>query len=282
MIRASCLPVAKSCAASGVSRQAFYAWKQQPPKPDPDMSIRPLIQEIALEFPRYGSRRIAKELSDRGQCVNRKRAQRIMREDNLLCVRKQFKPLTTNSNHAYPIYPNLARTMVIERLNQLWVADITYIRLGDEFVYLAVVIDVYSRKCVGWELSRSLTVDITITALRMAIRKRKHLGLAGLVHHSDQGVQYAATAYIEILDGEHITISMSRKGNPYDNAFAESFMKTLKIEEVYMNEYDTFEQAFDDIKNFIEKVYNEKRLHSGIGYRSPNRFEKEVLNKCEA
>ena len=202
-----------------------------------------------------------------------------MREEELLCRRKKrFKPITTNSNHGLAVYPNLVKDVAVTRLNHVWVADITYIHLPREFVYLAVVLDLFSRKCIGWGLSRSIDTQLALEALRKAIAARQNLGFAGLIHHSDRGVQYASQAYIDQLAAKGISISMSGKGNAYENAFAESFMKTLKVEEVYINEYATFDEAYANIKQFIDRVYNEKRLHSSIGYKSPAKFEQEVLN----
>ncbi len=200
-----------------------------------------------------------------------------MREDSLLCVKRLFRPVTTDSNHRLRVYPNLAKDLEVTGLNQLWVADITYIRLVSEFVYLAVVIDVFSRKCIGWELDRNIDTQLTLNALNKALADRKDMDLSGLVHHSDQGVQYAANDYVDRLKENRIRISMGRKGNPYDNAFAESFIKTLKYEEVYLSEYETFNEAHTNIKRFIEEVYNEKRLHSSIGYLPPNEYEMEVV-----
>jgi len=274
MIEESGLNIELGCDAFEISKSSYYRWKRQPPlAPD---AIRDVIKDIAFEFPRYGYRRITKTLHRRGKQVNHKRVRRIMKEEKLTCSRKRYTPLTTNSNHWYGVYPNLAKRIRLTSLNQLWVADITYIRLRQEFVYLAVVIDVFSRRCIGWQLSRNIDTQLTLDALEMAISERRPLGFAELIHHSDQRVQYAATAYVERLAEEGITSSMSRRGNPKDNAFAESFMKTLKVEEVHMNEYQTFEEAYDNIKEFIEQVYNEKRLHSGIGYMPPNEFEKDL------
>ena len=203
-----------------------------------------------------------------------------MREDNLLCIKKNFTPRTTDSEHNLTVYPNLAKDLKVTAVNQLWVADITYIRLVKEFVYLAVILDVFSRKCVGWELSRDIDAQLTLNALNKAWANREGMDLSGLVHHSDQGVQYAAHDYINLLKKKGIQISMSRKGNPYDNAFAESFIKTLKYEEVYLKEYESFNDAYINIEEFIDDVYNDKRLHSSIGYLPPNEFETELyLNK---
>jgi len=235
------------------------------------MELREAIQEIALEMPAYGYRRVSRELRRRGWGVNRKRVLRLMRQDNLLCLRKKKWVRTTDSNHALPIYPNLASELLLTRPDQLWVADITYIRLQSEFVYLAVVLDVYSRRVIGWNLGRSLETELALEALQQALRQRRPQ--PGLVHHSDRGVQYAAQAYTDLLKQHQAIISMSRKGNPYDNAFAESFMKTLKHEEVHRYEYRDMEEAQQRIEQFIEAVYNCKRLHSALGYLPPVQFE---------
>lgn len=244
--------------------------------------MRDAIQKIALKMPAYGYRRVTAELRRQKLVVNHKRVLRLMRQDNLLCLRRRAFVRTTNSDHKLPIYPNLARQLVVSGLNQLWVADITYIRLRHEFVYLAVILDVFSRRVIGWALGRTLEANLAIDALRMALRRGRVK--PGLVHHSDQGVQYASQAYTALLISRGIRISMSRKGNPYDNAKAESFMKTLKYEEVYRSEYRDLEDARRQIRHFIEAVYNRKRLHSALGYRSPVEFERlrlesEVTNR---
>ncbi len=279
MIDESILPRREACHALQISHSSYYRWKEDKRLPDPDLEVREIIQEIALEFPKYGYRRVTEELQRRDSHANHKRVLRIMRQDNLLCVRKRFTPLTTNSNHNYPVYPNLAKDITVTGLNQLWVADITYIRLLQEFVYLAVILDLFSRRVIGWELSRNIDTQLALNALDMAITDRKQFGFTELIHHSDQGVQYASTAYVETLKENGIRVSMSRKGNPYDNAFAESFMKTLKNEEVNMKEYETYNDAYNNIKEFIEEVYNAKRLHSGIGYLPPNEFENKISIK---
>jgi transposase InsO family protein len=268
------IPLSEFCRLTEVSRAGFYRWKTEDPPVDPDMKLRDEIQRIALQFSYYGSRRITRELDERGWRVNRKKVQRLMREDNLLCMRKRRFVVTTDSNHALPVYSNLARDMVLTGINQLWRADITYVRLETEFVYLAVVLDAFSRKVIGWALDRTLEATLTIEALQMALRTRKPA--AGLVHHSDRGVQYAAGDYTDLLKANGIQISMSRRGNPYDNAQCESFMKTLKYEEVYRNEYRDLAEARAQIAAFLEKVYNQKRLHSALGYLAPARFEAKL------
>jgi transposase InsO family protein len=209
-----------------------------------------------------------------GWQVGPNRVYRLMREDNLLCLRRRKFVVTTNSNHGRPVYPNLARGMVLTGIDQLWVADITYIRLETEFVYLAVVLDAYSRRVIGWALDRNLEDELTIAALGMALERR--IAAPGLVHHSDRGVQYASQDYTDLLKSRGITISMSRKGNPYDNAACESFMKTLKYEEVHRQDYRDLAEARSSIQHFLERVYNEKRLHSALGYRSPVEFERQL------
>jgi transposase InsO family protein len=238
------------------------------------MELRDAIQKIAVEMPAYGYRRITAELRRADWVVNRKRVLRIMREDNLLCLRGRSFVLTTDSNHKLPVYPNLAKDLKVSGLNQLWVADITYIRLQSEFVYLSVILDAHSRRVIGWSLSKSLEADLAVDALKMAIRRGRVE--PGLVHHSDRGIQYAARVYTDLLTAHGIGISMSRSGNPYDNAKAESFMKTLKHEEVYRTEYRDFRDAQHQIGRFIESVYNQKRLHSALGYLPPAEFEQSL------
>ena len=212
------------------------------------------------------------ELRRRNWTVNHKRVRRLMQEDNLLCLRRRKFVVTTDSNHDRPVYPNRAGEMVVSGLNQLWVADITYIRLETEFVYLAVVLDAYSRRVIGWALDRTLEDSLTLTALRMALRLRSPA--PGLVHHSDRGIQYASKDYTDLLKAHQIDISMSRRGNPYDNAACESFMKTLKYEEVYRQEYRGLGEARASVEPFIEQVYNQRRLHSALGYRPPVEYER--------
>ena len=279
MIEATSLPKENACKAFEVSKQSFYKWKKREPLPNSEGNILESMMQIALEFPKYGYRRVTKALHRQGRQVNHKRVHRIMKENNLLVRRKKFRPVTTQSGHGLKVYPNLAKDLVVTKLNHLWVSDITYIYLPLGFAYLAAILDIFSRKCIGWCLGKNIDAQLTLDALDMAIASRQYLGFSKLIHHSDRGVQYASQVYIDRLKEFGIVISMSGKGNAYDNAFAESFIKTLKVEEVYINEYETFEEAYANIKHFINLVYNEKRLHSSIGYVPPAEFEAEVLNK---
>jgi putative transposase len=261
------------CVLAGVSRAGFYR-PPRPPQADRDMALRDALQRVALEFPSYGWPRMTRELQRRGWAVNHKRVYRLMRLDNLLCLRKRKFVVTTDSDHGLPIYPNLARGMTLTGLNQLWRADLTYIRLELEFVYLAVILDAFSRRVIGWALDRELSTELTLQALEMALAER--WPAPGLVHHSDRGVQYASHAYTQLLQEHGIQISMSRKANPWDNAACESFIKTLKYEEVYRAEYRDLAEARAGIGTFLEKVYNQKRLHSALGYRPPAEFEQSL------
>jgi putative transposase len=266
---------------AGVSRASFYRFDEDARlRPDPDMDLRDAVQRIALEWPSYGRPRITAELRRRGLTVNPKKVYRIMREDNLLCFRKRKFVVTTDSSHSRKVYPNLAGRMVLTGMDQLWIADITYIRLRDEFVHVAVILDAYSRRVIGWALDRTMEDELTLSALRMALSRR--VVAPGLVHHSDRGSQYASGDYTDLLKENGIVISMSRKGNPWDNAACESFMKTLKYEEVHRNEYRDLAEARSAIREFLEKIYNQKRLHSAIGYVPPAEFEAFAAQEKEA
>lgn len=261
------------CELAGLSRAGFYRhWGEHEPL-QAEMELRHRIQQIVLDSDNrsYGYRRVSRQLRNEGWVVNHKRVLRLMRLDNLLCVCRRKFVLTTDSKHFWPVYPNLAAALLVETINQLWVADITYIRLREQFVYLAVILDAFSRKVIGWELDDTLEARLAVTALERALAERG--APAGLVHHSDRGVQYCCRDYVSLLDSRGILISMSRKGNPYDNARAESFMKTLKCEEVYVRDYRTMDEARASIAYFIEQVYNAKRLHSALDYRPPATFE---------
>jgi len=266
------LTIARMVELGGLSRASFYRYGEDAAeRPDRDMDLRDAIQRIALEWPSYGRPRITAALRREGWVVNPKRVYRLLREDNLLCLRKRKFVVTTDSNHNRRVYPNLAEQMTLSGINQLWVADITYIRLEAEFVYLAVVIDAYSRRVIGWALDRSVEDDLTLAALRMALELRHPP--AGCVHHSDRGSQYASGDYTDLLKTHGCEISMSHKSSPWENAGCESWMKTLKYEEVYRQEYRDLAEARASIARFIDKVYNQKRLHSALGYRPPVEFE---------
>jgi len=268
-------PITRLCRAAAVSRAGYYRFLQPVAEKAAEMKLRDAIQKQALQMPAYGYRRITAALRRAGWVVNRKRVLRLIRVDNLLCLRKKAFVCTTDSDHELRIYPNLARDLKVSCLNQLWVADITYIRLLLEFVYLAVILDACSRRVIGWALGRTLEAELALAALQLALARGRVT--PGLVHHSDRGVQYASNDYIELLTEHGILISMSRRGNPYDNAQAESFIKTLKYEEVYRTEYLDFADARRGIGKFIDSVYNEKRLHSALGYLPPAEFEQQQL-----
>jgi len=266
-----------ACELARMSRAGFYRHYEEHEPRQADVELRDQIQRIVLENRGYGYRRVRAELLHQGMVVNRKRVLRLMRLDNLLAVRKQRFVFTTDSRHGYAVYPNLASRLNLTAINQLWVADITYVRLREAFLYLAIVMDAYSRKVVGWELGEDLRAELALGALNRALADRSIE--PGIVHHSDRGVQYCCLAYVEKLQAHGFVISMSRTGNPYDNAKAESFMKTLKTEEVYLQQYRDQEEARVSIQRFIEEVYNRKRLHSSLGYLSPDRFEQQCHRK---
>jgi putative transposase len=267
------MTVERMCELGKVSRATFYRFDPARQQLDRDVDVRDEIQRIALEYPSYGRPRITAELNSRGWKVGHRRVRRILKEDSLLCLRRRkFRIITTDSDHGLRVYPNLAADMNVTHIDQLWIADITYIRLATEFIYLAVVLDAFSRRVIGWALDRHLEDDLSIAALAMALRARQPR--EGLTHHSDRGVQYASHDYTSLLKEHGVRISMSRKGNPYDNAKCESFMKTLKYEEVYRQEYRDLAEARSSIERFLEQIYNAKRLHSALGYRSPAEFER--------
>jgi putative transposase len=259
------------CRLFGVSRSWYYERPTPEEKAVEDLQLRDAIERIVLEFPGYGYRRVTKELHRRGWTVNRKRVLRIMRQESLLCqLRRRFKP-TTDSAHSLKRYPNLLKKALIDTPNTAWSADITYVRLPQSFCYLASILDEYSRYCVGWALSRFIDTRLTLSALEMALVARRPE--PGLIHHSDQGVQYASSDYIERLQQAGAQISMAAMGNPYENAKPESFFRNLKMKEVYLKDYRGFEEAEQNIGEFIEEVYNKKRLHSSLGYLPPVEFE---------
>ena len=269
----------EACRITGLSRAGFYRRYEEHEPKQAEIELRDAIQRVVIENRCYGYRRVWKELTvNQGWKVNGKRILRLMRSDNLLALCKRRYVLTTDSHHPFAIYPNLAPRLVLNGINQLWVADITYIRLRETFLYLAVVLDAYSRKVVGWELGDTLEASLAVAALKRALADRSIE--PGLMHHSDRGVQYASHDYVTLLEAHGFVISMSRTGNPYDNAKAESFMKTLKCEEVYLQNYRDREEAQTSIAHFIDEVYNKKRLHSSLGYASPAQFEAN-LNKEE-
>ena len=265
----------------GIARSTYYHRPKQPSIEErrKEADLRERIEGIVVEYPRYGYRRVTQQLRREGWTVNHKRVARVMREESLQCQIKRRWVKTTDSNHPYLVYPNLLEELKVGRPNEVWVADITYIRILTGFFYLAVILDLFSRKVIGWALSRHIDTELTLTALRMALEER--MPQEGCIHHSDRGVQYASHAYVDELRGAGIKISMARKGNPYDNAAAESFMKTLKYEEVYLWDYRTVEDVRERIPYFLEQVYNQKRLHSALGYCPPNEFEEQWKTKTQ-
>jgi len=260
-----------------IPRSTYYYQPENRERIKTDANLQDRIEAIALEFPKYGYRRITHQLKIDGSFVNHKRVLRIMRESSLLVAVKKRWVNTTDSNHNYPIYPDLTKEQPPMAINQVWVSDITYIRIESGFVYLAVILDAFSRRVIGYCVSRSLDTQLALTALDMAICRRNPA--PGIIHHSDRGVQYASGDYTKRLTTCGFQISMSRKGNPYDNATAESFFKTLKAEEVYLWEYRNLADVQERIPYFLEAVYNRKRLHSSLGYLPPEEFEKRLLFK---
>jgi transposase InsO family protein len=265
------LSIAEACQAARLSRSGFYRHFEEHLPRQANTELRGQIQQICLESRCYGSRRVVGQLRKQGMVVNRKRVIRLMQEDNLLCLRKRRYVCTTDSRHTYAVYPNLTRDWKPNGINQLWVADITYIRLRESFRYLAVILDAYSRKVIGWALDNHLRAELALEALIQALADRPVT--SALIHHTDRGVQYCAREYVDLLLSYGIRISMSRTGNPYDNALAESFMRTLKCEEVYLRSYRDREDALLHIQEFLDNIYNCRRLHSSLGYMAPAAFE---------
>jgi transposase InsO family protein len=275
------LTIERMCMLARVSRAGFYRWLTAAAPVEEEMEVRAAIHAVVLEHRgRYGYRRVSRELGRRGMVVNHKRVARLMREDNLLAVQPRAWVQTTDSSHELTVYLNLAARMKLTGINQLWVADITYIRLRTEFVYLAVVLDAFSRKVVGWALGRSLAAQLAVAALNQAIAQRQPM--PGLVHHSDRGVQYACREYVSLLASQAMLPSMSRPANPYDNASCESFMRTLKREEIHANTYRDLEDLRAHIEEFIERYYNRIRLHSALGYVPPEEFEQAAAQPGQA
>jgi putative transposase len=266
-------PINKLCKVLGVPRSSAYYES----RPREDRPLLDALVEVAGEWPTYGYRRLTKQLQRQGHSVNAKRVRRLMRELGIIGKAPEKKPRTTDSGHAYPRYPNLVEDLKATRPDEVWVADITYIRLRKEFVYLAVLMDVYSRRIRGWHLGRGLDQELTITALRRAYEHGRPE-----IHHSDQGVQYAATSYVEMLTGREVKISMASVGEPEENGYAERLMRTIKEEEVDLSEYEDFGDARRGLGRFLDDVYNRKRIHSSLGYLTPAEFEDQYREKHSA
>ena len=270
--------VSKACQVAGLPSSTFYYKpdkQHQKRRDDEDENLRQLIERIHDDFPGYGYRRVQRELKRRGHRVNEKRVRRVMRKFGLRPITWRTFVRTTDSRHALPVYPNLLKKRQVRTINEIWVADITYIRIRSSFVYLAAILDLYSRKVIGWAISKRIDTELCVTALRMSLETRC---ARGCIHHSDRGVQYASANYVALLRQYGLQISMSAKGNPYDNAFMESFYKTVKYEEVHLWNYETYEDVIERLPFFLEEVYNRKRLHSSIGYVPPTEFEAAISN----
>jgi transposase InsO family protein len=270
--------ISKACQVAGLPSSTFYYKpdkQHRKRRDDEDEKLRQRIERSHDEFPGYGYRRVKRDLKRRGHKVNEKRVRRVMKKFELKPITWRTFVRTTDSRHGLPVYPNLAKNRKVRAINQVWVADITYIRIRSSFVYLAAILDLYSRKIVGWAISKRIDTELCVAALRMALETRR---ARGCIHHSDRGVQYASVAYVALLREHGLQISMSAKGNPYDNAFMESFYKTLKYEEVHLWNYETYEDVIERLPFFLEEVYNRKRLHSSIGYVPPAEFEAAISN----
>ena len=259
------------CELAGVSRASFYRhWERREPAAA-ETELRGAVQRLALAHRYYGYRRIAVLLQREGFVAGAKKVRRLMREDNLLAIRRRKFVVTTDSNHCYRVWPNLAQYLELTDINQLWVADFTFVRLEEEFAYLAVLLDAYSRRVIGWSLGLAMNSSLVVEALKKALEDR--CPLPGLVHHSDQGVQYASVEYVEMLEGSGAVLSMSHAGCPWENGRCESFIKTLKHEEIDARPYRTLEELAAHVEEFIERIYNPVRLHSALAYLSPVEFE---------
>jgi transposase InsO family protein len=265
------LSIRRLCAVTGTGRTWYYTHPSAAARAQRDVALRDAIEQIVLAFPGYGYRRVTQQLHRDGWLVNHKRVLRVMQAESLLCQLKRHFVVTTDSTHGHRRYPNLIKDQPLTQLNQVWLADLTYIQLPTAFAYLAALLDAYSRRCIGWRLSHTIDTQLTLAALEVALSQRQPA--IGTIHHSDQGVQYASRDYVTRLETAGFQLSMAAKGNPYENAQAESFFKTLKREEVYLNDYQSFAEAEAQLDHFIEAVYNQKRLHSSLGYRPPVEFE---------
>lgn len=274
------LSIRRLCTLTSTGRTWYYTHPSAADRAQRDVALRDAIERIVLAFPGYGYRRVTAQLHREEWVVNHKRVLRIMQAESLLCQLKQHFVATTDSTHGHRRYPNLVKDVLIDRLDQVWVVDITYIHLPTAFAYLAALLDAYSRRCIGWHLSRTIDTQLTLAALEHALVQRQPG--PGVIHHSDQGVQYASLDYVARLETAGFQISMAATGNPYANAQAESFFKTLKREEVYLNDYQSFAEAEAHLDHFIEAVYNQKRLHSSLGYRPPVEFETMLVGSSRS